>query len=298
MTRLSLAALVVAIQASPPGVPFQPWGPGSYVTVNAIEFSPDGRSMIVALFPAQVAKIEGRAAGADTPEVALYESRREGDRWSRPQLLPFAGVHKDYEGTLSPEGTTMIFNSWRPLPDGRAVTNRKNNLWMTRRTASGWSAPIYLSAINRFETEESYAAIGPDGRVVFLGEGPADAHGPDYNLYATRITSRGVDPAAPFAPAATAAGESDPWYARDGSYVIFTRWDRAKRWEDDVDLYITFDRGGQWTSPVPLSLNDPAGPDYALSIAGTPETVYWKRRGGTFQAPWAPILADARARAR
>lgn len=62
-------------------------------------------------------------------------------------------------------------------------------------------------------------------------------------------------------------------------------------------LYITFDRNGQWTTPVALSLNDSAGPDYALSIAGTPETVYWKRRGGTFHAPWAPILADARARA-
>ncbi len=26
--------------------------------------------------------------GADAPEIALYESRREGDGWSRPQLLP------------------------------------------------------------------------------------------------------------------------------------------------------------------------------------------------------------------
>jgi len=207
-------------------------------------------------------------------------------------------VHKDYEGTLSPDGNTMLFNSWRPLPGGRAITNQKNNLWMTRRTASGWSAPVYLAAINRFETEESYAAIGPAGRMVFLGEGPSDAHGPDYNLYASGINGDGVDAAVPFAPAATTAGEGDPWYARDGSYVIFTRWDRAKKWEEDVDLYITFDRGGQWSAPVALSLNDPSGPDYALSIAGTPETVYWKRRGGTFHAPWAPILADARLAAR
>jgi hypothetical protein len=296
MTRIFVAALVM-VQAVLPGVPFQPWGPGGFSTVNAIEFSPDGRSMFVALFPAQVAKVEGRLPSSGAPEVALYESLREGDRWSLPRLLPFAGIHKDYEATLSPDGATMIFNSWRPLPDGRAITNRKNNLWMTRRTASGWSAPIYLAAINRIDTEESYAAIGPGGRMVFLGEGPADAHGPDYNIYATRIAGDGVDTAVPFAPAATAAGESDPWYARDGSYVIFTRWDRAKKWEDDVDLYITFDRGGQWTPPVPLSLNDPGGPDYALSIAGSPETVYWKRRGGTFYAPWAPILAAARTRA-
>jgi hypothetical protein len=294
---MMLAALLLTTQAAHPGTPFQPWGPGSYATVNAIEFAPDGQTMFVALSPSQVAKIERRAPSPDAPEIALYESRREGDHWSRPQLMPFAGVHKDYEGTLSPDGTTMIFNSWRPLPDGRAIANRKNNLWMVRRTASGWSAPIYLAAINRVETEESYAGIGPGGRMVFVGESPADAHGPDYSIFVTRITPDGVEPATLFPPAATTAGESDPWYARDGSYVVFTRWDRAKKWEEDVDLYITFDRGGQWTTPVPLSLNDPAGPDYALSIAGTPETVYWKRRGGTFQAAWAPILNAARARA-
>lgn len=109
--------------------------------------------------------------------------------WSRPQLLPFAGRFKNYEASLSPE---------------------------------------YLAGINRYETEESYAAIAPDGLIVFLGEGPADANGPDWNLYQTRLTGNTAAPPTPFAPAATSAGESDPWFARDGSYVIFTRWDRAR----------------------------------------------------------------------
>lgn len=296
MVRILIAAALLALaQATHPGTPFNPWGTNGYRTVNAIEFAPDGQSMFIALFPAEVAKINGVAPAPDAPEVALYESRRDGDGWSRPGLMPFAGRWKDYEAALSPDGQWMLFNSSRPLPDGHEVT--KNNLWLSRRTAQGWSSPVYLSAINRPDSEESYAAIAPGGLAVFLGEGPADAHGPDYNLYQTRVTGDAASPPTPFAPAATTAGESDPWFARDGSYVIFTRWDRAKKWDEDVDLYITFDRGGHWTPPVPLSLNDPAGPDYALSIAGTPETVYWKRRGGTFQAPWAPILADARSRA-
>ena len=108
--------------------------------------------------------------------------------WSRPELMPFAGRFKDYEASLSPDGQWMLFNSWRPLPDGREITNRKNNLWLTRRTPQGWSAPEYLAGINRFETEESYAAIAPDGLIVFLGEGAADANGPDWNLYQTRLT--------------------------------------------------------------------------------------------------------------
>jgi WD40-like Beta Propeller Repeat len=276
---------------------FLPWGTTGLRTVNAVEFNAEGSSMIVALFTADVAKAQGTAIDPAAPEIALYESRRQNDGWSVPERLPFSGRYKDYEGTLSPDGRTMVFNSWRPLPDGRSGKEH-NNLWLARRTGTGWSTPVYLSAINRLETEEAYAAIGPDGRMVFLGEGPADANGVDYNLYETRISGEAVRPATPFPPASSTFGESDPWFARDGSYVIFTRWDRAKKWEEDVDLYITFERGAQWTEPVPLSeINDPQGPDYAVSIAGSPERIYWKRRGGTFEAPFAPILGAARARA-
>jgi hypothetical protein len=183
-----VAALLISVlaQSSPlPGTPFQPWREG-YRTINAVEFSPDGQSMFIALETARVAKIEGREPAASAPEIALYESRREGDGWSRPRLLPFAGTYKDYEASLSPDGRWMVFNSWRPAPDGR--TSQKNNLWLARRTATGWAEPVYLSAINRHESEESYAAIAPDGVMLFLGEGATDAFGVDYNLYHTRIT--------------------------------------------------------------------------------------------------------------
>jgi len=57
--------------------------------------------------------------------------------------------------------------------------------------------------------------------------------------------------------------------------------------------------GAAWTPAIPLTeINDPADPDYAVSIAGTPERIYWKRRGGAFSAEWAPLLASARTRAR
>ena len=293
---LALIVLLSLQTTTPAGTPFQPWGPGSYQTVNAIEFTPDGRAMFAALFPAQVAKVESRPAPADSPEVALYESRHDGQRWSAPQLLPFAGRWKDYEASLSPDGQWMLFNSSRPTPDGQAVT--KNNLWLTRRTPQGWSSPVYLSEINRPDSEESYAAIGPDGLVIFLGEGASDQHGPDFNLYQTRISGDRASPRTPFAPGATAAGEGDPWLARDGSYVIFTRWDRAREWAAGVDLYISFREAKGWTSPIALTeINDPSGPDYAVSVAGSPERIYWKRRGGTFVADWAPLLAQARARA-
>ena len=281
------------------GTPFRPWGIAQYRIVNAVEFMPDGKTMLVALFPSDVAKVQGLAMPAAAPEVALYESRREGNAWLPPRLLPFAGQHKDYEAAVAPDGSFVIFNSQRPLPDGTSVPTGKNNLWLARRTETGWTAPVYLRGINRLATEESYASITADGHVVYLHEGAADEHGADWNIHIGRVEGNDVVGSRPFGPASTLAGEGDPWIAPDGSYVIFTRWDRAKKWEEDADLYIAFRRDDEWSSPLPLGeLNVAGAPDYALSIAGTPATVYWKSRGQTLHAPWEPVIAAARARSR
>jgi hypothetical protein len=310
---LAIVALALVMQSGV-GTPFRPWEDARFRIVNAIEFLPGGETMLVSLFPVDVAKVQGVELPPGSPEVALYESRLEAGRWSAPRLLPFAGVEKDYEAAVSPDGSFIIFNSQRPLPDGSRAAAGKNNLWLSRRSASGWSPPRYLSSINRPETEESYASIAADGTIVYVREAAADAQGPDFDIHVTRLTETGsgskslavatgstsaddVEASRPFAPAATSAGESDPWIAPDGSYVIFTRWDRSKKWEEDCDLYITFRTGREWSTARPLAeLNSANAAEYAVSIFGTPPTVYWKSRGTTLHAPWEPIIAAARKR--
>ena len=295
--RVSALLLAAALmQASEVGAPFRPWPSRPYRIVNALAFAPDGGTMYVALFPADVAKATGAAPDLGAPEVALYQSERRDGEWSAPRLMPFAGVYQDYEPAVSPDGRVIIFNSQRPLPDGTPITARKNNLWLSRRTATGWSAPVFLKGVNRVDTEESYASITSDGRVVYLQEGASDANGPDYNIHLARLVGDDLIDSAPLAPAATTAGEADPWIAPDGSYVIFTRWDRSRKWEEDVDLYITFFRATQWTTPQPLTeLNVPGRADYGVTIAR--DTIYWKGRGTTLHAVWLPILQAAERRA-
>ena len=62
----------------------------------------------------------------------------------------------------------MIFNSWRPLPDGREIANRKNNLWLTRRTPKAGPRRSTSPASIATRPEESYTAIAPDGLDLFL----------------------------------------------------------------------------------------------------------------------------------
>jgi len=260
--------------------------------------SPDGTRLIAALNLSRLAAGRNLPPASGAPEVGLFESRRQGDGWSNPELLPFSGTFEDYELSFAPDGSLAVFNSQRPLPDGRRVENRKNNLWLIRRTDSGWSETRYLAGVSRLETEESYGTVGPGGRLIFVREGPPDQFGPDYDLHLSQIVGDDATTSVAFEPAATKHGEGDPWFATDGTYVIFTRWDRSRPWEATVDLYITFDMGGRWSEPVPLSeVNGDGTADYAVTIAGFPERIYWKRGGQTLVADWGPLLHRARMRA-
>ena len=120
--------------------PFRPYTHANYAFVNAVAFSPDGTSLFHASFLDRVARHRGQTLAPGAPELGIFESRRGADgRWGAPALLPFSGRDKDYEPTLSPDGQFMIFNSWRPLPSGPPNREGRNNLWLSRRRAGGWS---------------------------------------------------------------------------------------------------------------------------------------------------------------
>ncbi|HET9372597.1 MAG TPA: sialidase family protein, partial [Vicinamibacterales bacterium] len=278
--------------------PFRPYTHANYAFVNAVAFSPDGTSLFHASFLGRVARHRGQTLAPGAPELGIFESRRGTDgTWGEPALLPFSGRDKDYEPTLSPDGQFMIFNSWRPLPSGPPNRDGRNNLWLSRRRAGGWSDPVSLAGINRPETEESYAAIASDGRIFYVQEVGGKPGGEDWDIYVTRLDGDRASAPTPVAVAATDAGEGDPWVAPDGSYLIFTRWDRAADWQTSVDLYITFARGMSWTTPVPLAeLNQPNAPEYAVTITNDLEPMLYFRRGGPMvMRPARPVIERARA---
>lgn len=305
MPRLMLVALVATCLSQsppvPPGArPFRPYPHTDYAFVNAVAFSPDGTRMYHASFLERVAKRRGELLAAGAPEIGIFESRRGVDgSWSEPVLLPFSGRFKDYEPTLSPDGSFMVFNSWRPLPDGSTNAAGRNNLWLTRLATDGtWTEPVSLDGVNRAATEESYPAITADGRVFYVQEVAGKPGGDDWDIYVTRLDGDRASAPRPVAVAATDAGESDPWVAPDGSYLIFTRWDRAGSWNTGTDLYITFAQGEEWTPPMPLvDINAPGVADYSVTITSGPAAeFYWRQGGPMLVRPAEPILAAARRR--
>ena len=281
--------LVTAIfgQATSDMPVFRPFEERGYVHVNAHQFSADGETLYLAMFPERVAAEKGLPAPEASPEVSIYVAHRTAEGgWSAPEPISFAGPHKDYEPTLSPDGTVMLFNSWRPMPDGTPVDNGKNNLWLSRFQSGDWTEPVLLEGVSKLDTEESYPTITASGRVYYCQETEND----DYDIYTGRLVGHRLVDIESFAPAATPAGEGDPWVSPDGRMLVFTRWETGGDWSATVDLYVTFRRDGRWTVPVRLSLNDPEGPDFSPSASGDGETFYWKQRDGTKLMPMAELI--------
>jgi len=267
---------------------FRPFEARGYAHVNAHHFSPDGSLLYLAMFPERVASERGESVPDGSPEVSIYVARSDGSGgWSAPEPISFAGRHKDYEPTLSPDGSVMLFNSWRPMPDGTPITNGKNNLWLShKREGGGWSEPVMLEGVSKLETEESYPTIASDGR-VYYGQETLDADGETgrYDIYTGRLEGDRLVEVRPFGPGATEDGEGDPWVSPDGNLLLFTRWESGGDWSQTADLYMTRRKDGAWSEPEPFPFNDPTGPDFSPTASADGATFYWKQPGGTKMMP-------------
>jgi hypothetical protein len=150
-----------------------------------------------------------------------------------------------------------------------------------------------LDAINSFALEESYATIDSARRVVFV-RGPVVEGGDDFDLYEFTLRADGstTEPM-PLPFSGNEFGEGDPQLARDGSFLIFTRWDHRLRWQQTCDLYISFRGTVGWTIPVALIEINTTQPDYAPAISPDGQWLYY-RAGGRYQRRLlAPILKSA-----
>ena len=288
LPTLTLASSAIAQSAVEP---FRPFTNPAYRLVNSVAWTPGGDSMVVTLFHRDIQARRGQLADSTVPEVSLYLTRREGDAWSEPVLLPISGRFHDYEPAMLPDGSFMVFNSKRPGTDGRQP--QRNDLWMVRRTAAGWGEPRRVSAVNTFDQEESYATLTAQGRMIFL-KGLGEER---YDLYESRLAANGEFGAPIRSTVSTDEfGEADPMVAPDGAFLIFTRWDPAIGWDKGCDLWIAFRDGERWGRPVPLtSINSSTGPDFAAALSPDGQWLYYRSSRQFLRTPLAPVLEAARA---
>lgn len=116
--------------------------------------SPDGAELFF------VRTLPSRGGGFDAD---LFMSRRENNRWSRPQRIKALSTAANELGPrLAPDGDTLYFYSDRDGGHGGY------DLWMSRRTADGWGEPANLGPTINTPDDEFSPAPSPDGQRIFF----------------------------------------------------------------------------------------------------------------------------------
>ncbi len=250
--RLILAAclaIALTLSAARAATAGELLGPGVISTglqETSVALAPDGQKLYFM-----------RSDFAEADDTIMV-SRREGGRWSAPEVVAFSGHWHDSEPTLSPDGRRLYFVSNRPPQAGAAaVTASMNghtfpgtNLWYVERQAGGaWSAPIHVGGALNDGAMIYNPSVAANGDLYFSAH-RADS-GKAYQIYVAH--RRGESYAAPeLLPLGDLAhNRMDPAIDPAGRFLLYAGNEGDAL--GSADIYIVFRQpDGAWGKPEHL----------------------------------------------
>jgi TolB protein len=237
-------------------------------------------------------------AACGAPERGAANAQPGFELTSEPELVPqTSSEYSEVRLAISPDGEAMLWGSAnRPGGPG------SYDLWIARRTASGWSAPLPVS----FNTaaKEYDPAFSPDGRLLyFFSDRPGGMGGDD--IYRVAVTPDGFGAVEHLDAAVNSAG--DEWAAApmpDGS-LLFASDGRGGRGRHD--LFVAAARGDGFApaEPLPGAINTPGDefdatplPDGGIVFSSStnldrdPVVLVFAARGPAGYGPGTPLPAS------
>lgn len=168
-TRRFTLSLLPLAGTGVPAVPAQESSPPSQAVVFApgtvsVEggnvyrgaFSPDGREF---WFFRKVTE------GAE--DYRIFVSRTGDAGWDAPERVLLGGEFSELYPSISPDGTRIIFASYRPVP-GDTSDHPNANLWYADREPDGsWGEPVLMAAASTLANYDNNPRFRPDGAIEF-----------------------------------------------------------------------------------------------------------------------------------
>lgn len=179
--------------------------------------------------------------------LKIMESRKNNGIWSTPDVASFSatkGEWKDIDPIFSPDGKTVLFQSNRNT--GRNSDRKDFDIWAVTLSDNQWSKPQHLGNVINTASSESYASMAKNGNIYFMkenedGKGKSDIYVSVFKngTYQTPVNI-GL-------PINTSDRESNPFISPKENYIVYFSSDPGGL--GDVDLYISFNKKGKWTTP-------------------------------------------------
>ncbi len=178
----------------------------------------------------------------------LYITRKEGDEWTKPQMLEIQGDFKMYDFTLTPLKDAIVFASSYEL-DELGEYQKGHNIFILKKNKKEWNVkPESLGFQINSKYHDSYPSMALNGNIYFFSRRPG-GYG-DSDIYMSELKD-GVyqQPVNLGTKINTKYHEWDPYIAPDESYLIFCSKKPESYGEDD--LYVSFKlEDGTWSFPV------------------------------------------------
>jgi hypothetical protein len=212
-----------------------------------------------------------------------YCSERIGDRWARPEKLPFDPEYGVREPMFAHGDQRLYFLSRRPLAHDPVTRER---IWFVERNGSGWSKPQVIDAVVAAHPTHWQFSFTDKGDLYFTSEAPG-VRG-EQDIYISRWRDGSYDaPRSAGVQVNSDLREFCPFIAPDESYIIFSRTVPEERGRSD--LFISFRTAdGVWTEAVNMgdevnSIHNETSPVvtpdgrhlFFLRVSGEVNDVYW-----------------------
>jgi Tol biopolymer transport system component len=212
--------------------------------INGV-FSPDGREFY---FSRDTYRNRSEAG----KEYHILFSKQKNNKWTSPVTASFSGEYMDADMCFDQNGRFMIFCSDRPVgKNGKRKSD--SDLWMVKKTASGWSIPEHLGFTVNSLKNEWYPCLTGNNTLYFSssregGHGSSDIYRSEYqNGIFQKPENIGI-------PVNSEFNENDIYVSPDETFLIVI----SSRRPDTLgsgDMYISFWERDQWT--VPQNMGEP-----------------------------------------
>ncbi len=232
-------------------------------------FTPDGNTLYFVRRNATWGDFNDKTPGH------IYCSERKAGKWQAPELASFSGVYPDGAPFISKNGDYFFFTSKRPQENKTTIDT---DIWIMRKTASGWSAPAALGGdINSDKTEFS-PVLTNSGNLYFAsmrdgGLGQGDIYVCEFRDGAcSNVQNLGKQ-------INSAGGEWNVFVDAAETYMIFEASGRIPG-KDNGDFYISFKENKVWKKAIYMDVLNTEGSDLAARLSPDGKTLYFAQSEG------------------